>query len=264
MPIKKVDVIIDVLSNAKDFFTKFFQDFFKLEPNMTLEKISEIISPQLDDVIKKYEERGFKYGAGKFSIKCVDKEHFRLEFEMYFQDDAGKWHKCANESDDRQKDILEEGAWKTIKALKVISFPIEKASDVDETSAEENLPNVKTKKHFADGEVPSVNELATFFHAAQNWQDFEARLREFLIKLPLALKKEAGTDEYAAKFFSCVEGETLRIFYKIYYKQGGNWVEKIMSCDLDESEAPTWATRGLSAKEIDVNDRYEKRFPLSN
>ena len=116
----KIEMVADLVEAAKNFFVDLFR------PDMTLEKISEVVSPRLDDTIKKYEARGLEYSAGKFSIKYADEKHFQLEFEMYFRDEEGKWHKCANESDLRDADLLEEGAWKTIKALKVITFPIEK------------------------------------------------------------------------------------------------------------------------------------------
>ena len=116
----KIEMVADLLESAK----KFFVDLFR--PDMTLEKISEVVSPRLDDMIKKYEARGLKYSAGKFHVKYADEKHFNLAFEMYFQDDEGKWHKCANESELRDYTLLEVGAWKTIQALKVITFPIEK------------------------------------------------------------------------------------------------------------------------------------------
>lgn len=116
----KIEMVADLIESAKDFFIDL------LRPNMTLEKISDVASPRLDDTIKKYESRGLEYSAGKFSIKYADEKHFQLEFEMYFRDADGKWHKCANESDLRDAELLEEGAWKTVKALKVITFPIEK------------------------------------------------------------------------------------------------------------------------------------------
>ena len=116
----KIEKVAEFVEAAKNFFVDLFR------PDMTLEKISDVVSPRLDDTIKKYEARGLKYSAGKFSIQYADEKHFQLEFEMYFQDEEGKWHKCANESDLRDYTLLEAGAWKTIQALKVITFPIEK------------------------------------------------------------------------------------------------------------------------------------------
>ena len=116
----KLEKAAELLEAAKNFFVDLFR------PDMTLEKIAEVVSPRLDDTIKKYESRGLKYSAGKFSIKYADEKHFALDFEMYFQDEEGKWHKCANESEPRDAMLLEDGAWKTIQALKVITFPIEK------------------------------------------------------------------------------------------------------------------------------------------
>ena len=123
---KKIEMVTDLIEAAKNFFVDL------LRPDMTLEKISEVVSPRLDDTIKKYEKNGLTYSAGKFSIKYADEKHFQLEFEMYFQDIEGKWHKCANESDWRDSSLLEDGAWKTIQALKVITFPIEKKKSADD------------------------------------------------------------------------------------------------------------------------------------
>ena len=44
---------------------------------------------------------------------------------MYFKDDEDKWHKVGNESELRELNLLEEGAAKTLKALNVVTFPIE-------------------------------------------------------------------------------------------------------------------------------------------
>ena len=116
----KIEMVADLVEAAKNFFIDLFR------PDMTFEKISDVISPRLDDAIKKYEARGLEYSAGKFSIKYADEKHFQLEFEMYFRDEEGKWHKCANESELRDATLLEAGTWKTLQALKVITFPIEK------------------------------------------------------------------------------------------------------------------------------------------
>ena len=138
----KIEMVADLVVAAKNFFVDL------LRPNMTLEKISEVVSPRLDDTIKKYEERGLEYSAGKFSIKYADEKHFKLEFEMYFRDDEGKWHKCANESEDRDSTLLEEGAWKTIKTLKIITFPIEKPK----TQGDEVLQKDKNLEEYREEE----------------------------------------------------------------------------------------------------------------
>ena len=149
---KKIEMVADLVEAAKDFFVNL------LRPDMTLEKISEIVSPRLDETIRKYEERGLKYSAGKFGIKYADEKHFQLEFEMYFQDDEGKWHKCANESDIRDASLLEAGAWKTIQALKVITFPIEKAQSKDDEVLQKDKNLEAYKKAELDKEIDAVLE----------------------------------------------------------------------------------------------------------
>ncbi len=147
----KIEMVADLVEAAKNFFVDLFR------PDMTLEKISEVVSPRLDDTIKKYEARGLEYSAGKFHIKYADEKHFQLEFEMYFRDEEGKWHKCANESDLRDYTLLEAGAWKTIKALKIITFPIEKPS----SAADEVLQKDKKLEEYREAELEKLLETPT-------------------------------------------------------------------------------------------------------
>ena len=155
---KKIEMVADLVEAAKNFFVDLFR------PDMTLEKISEVVSPRLDDTIKKYEKNGLTYSAGKFHIKYADEKHFQLEFEMYFQDIEGKWHKCANESDLRDATLLDAGAWKTIQALKVITFPIEKPKSKDDEvlqkdkKLEEYKEAEEAKLLAAPADIPTASE----------------------------------------------------------------------------------------------------------
>ena len=96
---------------------------------------------------------------------------------------------------------------------------------------------------------------------ATNWQEIEGWLKEFLPKLQNALK-DAGVYDYAAKLFSSIEGNVMRLVHRLYYKENGKWVEKTTVREIDESEVPEWAKAGLSAKEKDVTARYEKELEL--
>ena len=95
-----------------------------------------------------------------------------------------------------------------------------------------------------------------------NWEDVENWLKEFLPKLKTALK-ETGIVDYAAKLFSSVEGNVMRLVHRLYYKENGKWVEKTTVREINESEVPAWAKEGLTAKEKDVTERYEKELELS-
>ena len=144
----KIEMVADLVEAAKNFFVDLFR------PDMTLEKIADVVSPRLDDTIKKYESRGLEYSAGKFSVKYADEKHFCLEFEMYFRDEEGKWHKCANESEKRDATLLEAGAWKTIKALKIITFPIEKPKSQND----EVLQKDKNLEEYRETERKKLSE----------------------------------------------------------------------------------------------------------
>lgn len=158
---KKIEMVADLVEAAKNFFVDL------LRPDMSLEKISEVVSPRLDDMIKKQEKDGLTYSAGKFHITYADEKHFQLAFEMYFQDIEGKWHKCANESDLRDATLLEAGAWKTIQALKTITFPIEKPKSKDDEvlqkdkKLEEYKETEIEKAIAAPAENPAIEAPAT-------------------------------------------------------------------------------------------------------
>ena len=117
------------------------KDFFKdlLRPNMELADLKQITFPRFQELIKKYEKKGYDYGGGKFYVKYVDEKHFRLEFEMYFRDEEERWHKIANESEMRDITLLEDSLIKTMTTLKVAEFNIDAPSD---KKPEKNIDNV--------------------------------------------------------------------------------------------------------------------------
>ena len=114
----KIVKVADFAEKLKGFVVE------QIRPDMTLDTIKEVVTPLFDDVIKKHEASGLKYGDGRCSIKYVDEQHFKFEFEMYFQDAAGKWHECTSESELREAELLEKNTWTTIKTLKIVIFPI--------------------------------------------------------------------------------------------------------------------------------------------
>ena len=134
------------------------KDFFKdiLRPNMELDDIKQITFPRFHKLIKKYEEKGWNYGGGKFYVKLVDESHFKLEFEMYFRDEEGSWHKIANESELRDINLLEQSLIKTMQSLKVAEFPIEAASS-DKAEKVANAEKVIESSQEPVAEIAEVN-----------------------------------------------------------------------------------------------------------
>ena len=92
---------------------------------------------------------------------------------MYFRDEEGKWHKCANESDLRDYTLLEAGAWKTIKALKTITFPIEKA----QAKGDEVLQKDKNLEEYREAQALPATEPAPT-HEPKNEPDFKLDIDE--------------------------------------------------------------------------------------
>ena len=137
----------ETLETIIETVKKFFQDLIK--PDMTIDKIAEVASPSLDKIIKDNEAKGLNYSAGKFRIEYVNDSQFTLEFEMYFKDEAGKWYKAANKSEPRSSELIEPGSWKTLKALKVVEFPIGAPAEEEEKiakMADEEIAAAKAEK----------------------------------------------------------------------------------------------------------------------
>ena len=137
----------EALETIIETVKKFFQDLIK--PDMTIDKIAEVASPNLDKIIKDNEAKGLNYSAGKFRIEYVNDNQFTLEFEMYFKDEAGKWYKAANKSEPRSSELIEPSSWKTLKALKVVEFPIGAPAEEEEKiakMADEEIAASKAEK----------------------------------------------------------------------------------------------------------------------
>ena len=110
--------------------------------------------------------------------------------------------------------------------------------------------------------IPALLAAGALYLVYTNWKEIESWLNEFLPKVQDVLK-EAGIYDYAAKLFSSVEGNVMRLVHRLYYKENGKWVERTTVREIDESEVPAWAKEGLSAKESDVTSRYEKELELT-
>ena len=110
--------------------------------------------------------------------------------------------------------------------------------------------------------IPVLIGLGALYLVYTNWKEIEGWLKDFLPKVQDVLK-EAGIVDYAAKLFSSVEGNVMRLVHKLYYKENGKWVERTTVREIDESEVPAWAKEGLTAKESDVTARYEKELELT-
>lgn len=113
----RVQILIDSAFEA-------LKEIFR--PNMSLDDVAEKYSPNIDDIIVRYEKEGVKFSAGKFKIACLDKDSFVLSFELYFQDKNKKWSKVAKSSTPMEaKTWLSSTAWLELKNIG------EKVFDVD-------------------------------------------------------------------------------------------------------------------------------------
>ena len=97
-----------------------------LKPNMSLDDVAENYSPNIDDIIVKYEKEGVKFSAGKFKIACLGKDSFVLSFELYFQDKNKKWSKVAKSSAPMEaKTWLSKEAWLELRNIGEKVFDVE-------------------------------------------------------------------------------------------------------------------------------------------
>ena len=107
-----------------------------------------------------------------------------------------------------------------------------------------------------------IGALVGGYLVVTNWEEVTGWLKEFLPKIQDVLKR-TGIGDHAAKLFSSLEDGALRLVHKLYYKENGKWIEQTTTREIDESQVPDWAKEGLSAKETDVTERYEKELELT-
>ncbi|MBR5914007.1 MAG: hypothetical protein IKZ58_06565 [Selenomonadaceae bacterium] len=95
-----------------------------------------------------------------------------------------------------------------------------------------------------------------------HWDEITNWLKDFMPKVQETLKS-SGITEYAAKLFSSVTNGALTLVHRLYYKENGKWIEKTTTREIEESQVPEWAKAGLSTKETDVTERYQKELELT-
>ena len=100
------------------------------------------------------------------------------------------------------------------------------------------------------------------FFVFANWEEVVGWLNELFPKVKKALA-DAGILNYVSKLFSSVSESVMRLVNRLYYKENGKFYEQTTTREIDESEVPEWAKAGLSNKEVDVTDRYEKELQLA-
>lgn len=179
-------VVSSLFESTKEFLNEL------VHPNMTIEKIAEVATPRLDDIIEDNEENGLKYAAGKFKVAYLDDEHFGLAFEMYFKDANGKWFKTDGASEPRDAELLDVGSWKTLQVLKSVEFPI--SAPVKEDASDKKADQTDEAQA---GEVKLIEEkrVDALAHPTDD-KPIEAQQVEVepLEEKPIETKKEAKSD----------------------------------------------------------------------
>lgn len=97
-----------------------------LHPNMALQDIASECSPHMDNIIRKYQQQGLVYSAGKFKIVYVDEVHFAVGFELYFQNAEKKWQQVSDLSKKiKARSYLTENAWNELYQKRIITYDVQ-------------------------------------------------------------------------------------------------------------------------------------------
>ena len=68
---------------------------------------------------------------------------------------------------------------------------------------------------------------------------------------------------HAAKLFAQKAARgILKIIHKLFFKQDNKWYQETTRTEIDESEVPEWAKRGVSEYETDVTNTYSRELAL--
>ena len=95
---------------------------------------------------------------------------------------------------------------------------------------------------------------------AANWDKVVDWLRDLTRRIVDAFRGGIGN---AAKLFAqkIVRG-VFKLIHVLFYKEGPQWVKETTRAEVDESEVPEWAKRGVGANETDVTDTYRRELSL--
>ena len=54
----------------------------------------------------------------------------------------------------------------------------------------------------------------------------------------------------------------MKIFHVLFYKKDTKWYKETTRCEVEESQVPEWAKRGVGEYEADMTDAYRQKLSL--
>lgn len=107
-------------------FDTLFEAFKRGYYEQNLEQIIKACSKQIDSIIlEKESSHNYQYVGGEFSVICIDKEYFKLKFDLYFKNTQNEWFKVSSESKPQELKYLDEPSITDLRKDGILRFEIE-------------------------------------------------------------------------------------------------------------------------------------------
>lgn len=97
-----------------------------------------------------------------------------------------------------------------------------------------------------------------------HWDEVVSWIKDFVSTLAqLFVTVAKGIAHAAAVFVKVMQEGIAGIMHKLYYKENGQWTERVTTRTVPENEVPDWVKAKLSAKETDMSTEFESKLQMT-
>ncbi len=121
----------NLASTTLDILTQKIGDFIEQietgipKKELTLLNLAEIYSSPLDLVMQKAASEGYNCAGGEFMIHYVDRDHFKISYDLYMQDSQKQWFKRSSASGMQSTLCFTDAALAELKEKGKVVFAID-------------------------------------------------------------------------------------------------------------------------------------------
>mgnify|MGYP007069902124 CR=1 FL=1 len=111
--------------------------------------------------------------------------------------------------------------------------------------------------------IIGLGSIALGMTAMAHWSEIVGWIKDFVSSLVQIFTTVAVSVAHAAGVFVKEMAQGIAgIMHKLYYKENGQYIERVTTRTLPESEVPDWVKAKLSAQETNMSNEFRERLQL--
>lgn len=111
--------------------------------------------------------------------------------------------------------------------------------------------------------IIGLGAMAVTATVIQHWDQVVVWLKDFVSNLKDIFVTVGKAIAHAAAVFAKVMAEGIAaIMHKIWYKENGQYVERVTTRTVPENEVPNWVKAKISAQEQNMSKEFENHLSL--